>query len=86
MARSRAERAGLGHKGPADGVVSVLHQPLVLERPDVLRKAGSDTLRGFFEILLVVCMSKLPLRLGDAQVGLVRQLQLNAKLLASEHS
>ena len=36
LASGWTEGAGLGHEGPADGVVSVLHHPLVLQAPDVL--------------------------------------------------
>ena len=85
MARGWTEGAGLGHQGPADGVVRVLHHPLVLEAPDVFGEAGTAALAGFFEVLLVVGVPHLPLRLGDPQVRLVRHLLLLRRVLGHLH-
>ena len=85
MTRGWAEWARLGHQGPADGEVGVLHHPPVLEAPDVLGEAGPAALAGFFEVLLVVGVPHLPLRLGDPQVRLVRHLLLLRRVLGDLH-
>ena len=54
LAGGRAEGAGLGHEGPADGVVGILHHPLVLQAPDEFGEAGFVTFCRFFEVLLVI--------------------------------
>ena len=43
LAGGGAEGASLGHEGPADGVVVILHHPLVLQAPDEFGEAGFVT-------------------------------------------
>ena len=74
LAGGRAEGASLGHEGPADGVVGILHHPLVLKAPDEFGEAGFVTVCRFFEILLVIGQPCFPLWLSGPQVGLVRRL------------
>ena len=85
MARGWAEWARLGHQGPADGEVGVLHHPPVLEAPDVLGEAGPAALAWFFEVLLVVAVAHLPLRLRHPQVRLVRHLLLLRRVVGRLH-
>ena len=54
LARGWAEWARLGHQGPADGEVGVLHHPPVLEAPDVLGEAGPAALAWFLYIYMCV--------------------------------
>ena len=73
-APSRCGRKSTGpcHEGPADRPVSILHQPLVLQRPDVRAQACRTSLVRLLPVLLMVAQPLLPLRLAHPQVCLVR--------------
>ena len=51
LAGGRAEGGGLGLEGPGDVVVPLLHQPLVLQRPDIVAEASVAALGDLLEVL-----------------------------------
>ena len=85
MARGWAEGAGLGHEGPGDVVVPLLHQPLVLQRPDIVAEASVAALGDLLEVLFVVAKPQLPLRFSHPNVRLVRRPLLLGGALRQVH-
>ena len=85
MARGWAEGAGLGHEGPGDVVVPLLHQPLVLQRPDIVAEASVAALGDLLEVLFVVAKPQLPLRCRHTNVSLVRRPLLLGGALRQVH-
>ena len=57
LAGGRAEGGGLGLEGPGDVVVPLLHQPLVLQRPDIVAEASVAALGDLLEVLFVASTS-----------------------------